>query len=99
VATGLIYTLRFWEGPPQWEVARAFYRGYRQLHPLSAEEIVAIPWLMRLHNAVVIIWWLGRDLDAGAFQNAPVRVDHMRQTAAGLERDMKVLRDLLDTQA
>jgi Ser/Thr protein kinase RdoA (MazF antagonist) len=47
--------MRLWENPQPLVNAEAFCRGYAQKQRLTAAEIAAIPWLMRLRNASI---WL-----------------------------------------
>jgi homoserine kinase type II len=86
LAAGLVFTLRVWEGATQWDAARALLDGYRRVMLLEHGEIAALPWLMRLRNAVAGIWWLGRDLVAGAVPNVSERLSTMRETVEFLEQ-------------
>jgi Ser/Thr protein kinase RdoA (MazF antagonist) len=52
--------MRLWENPQPLVNAEAFCRGYAQKQRLTAAEIAAIPWLMRLRNAASAVWWFGR---------------------------------------
>jgi homoserine kinase type II len=65
IASGLEFSLRIWERPDPLAFGAAFWQGYTQwVHP-SADEIAAIPTLIRLRDAVSALWWLGRGLVAG----------------------------------
>jgi thiamine kinase-like enzyme len=46
VAAGLVFTLRVWEGQPDWQAAWAFLDGYQQILPLDASESAGLPWLI-----------------------------------------------------
>ncbi len=65
LAAGLFFSMRPWENPDPVVNAAAFCRGYAQVQPLTPAEVAALPWLMRLRNAVSTIWWLGRQLTTG----------------------------------
>jgi Ser/Thr protein kinase RdoA (MazF antagonist) len=60
VAMGLRMTMRYWENPAPWTALRRFCRGYTRRLPLTAAELQAIPWLIRLRSAISTLWWLGR---------------------------------------
>lgn len=65
VASALYFSLRIWEGGNFWGRGGAFARGYAQQARLADVERVALPWLMRLRNAVSKIFWLGKSLADG----------------------------------
>lgn len=65
VASGLYFCLRVWEGDDPWLRGTAFCRGYSQAGRLADAEWAALPWLMRLRNAVSKIFWLGKSLAEG----------------------------------
>ncbi|MBX3015734.1 MAG: phosphotransferase [Caldilineaceae bacterium] len=79
VAAGLVFSMRLWENPQPLPYAAAFARGYGHHHRLTPAEITAIPWLIRLRNAVSTIWWLGRNLAAGTQPIQLNRLGEMRQ--------------------
>ena len=62
VASGLYFSMRVWKGDDPWPRGEAFGRGYRRLARLTEGELAALPWLMRLRNAVSKIFWLGKSL-------------------------------------
>lgn len=62
VAAGLTWSMRIWENEDPLTMGASFCRGYVQWIHLTDDEIRSISWLMRLVNAVSVIWWLGRDL-------------------------------------
>ena len=86
VASGLEYTMRVWENPAPFETARAFCRGYARWGRLTAAEIDALPWLMRLRDAASAVWWLGRALDAGDARPGLERIAHLRTFTRWLGR-------------
>jgi hypothetical protein len=57
-----------------WQIRRAFCQGYKQTSELTEIEIASIIELMFLRDAVAVIWWFGRDLEA----DGPVRLDRLR---------------------
>ncbi|HWQ14907.1 MAG TPA: phosphotransferase [Roseiflexaceae bacterium] len=81
LAAGLFFTLRPWETPVRWEAAAALCRGYRRHVQLTAQEAAALPELMRLRNAVSLVWRFGHQP-----AKAPKRLAWTRATAAWLER-------------
>ncbi|MCB0094497.1 MAG: phosphotransferase [Caldilineaceae bacterium] len=64
VAAGLYYVMSVWENPEPWPVAAAFCQGYSRHVQLTHAEIAALPWLMRLRNAVSAIYRLGKHVAA-----------------------------------
>lgn len=61
-------------------------QSYRNFIQLTAEEIEALPWLIRLWNAVNLIWRVGQDFAAD--QKRPVQIDRLmrvQRTAHWLE--------------
>jgi len=75
LASGLHFSMRVLENPEPWQVARRFCQGYGRWIRLTEAEVAAVPWLMRLRNAVSSVWWLGRGLAAG---NVSPAVECMR---------------------
>lgn len=65
VASALYFSLRVWTGDDPWPRGAAFGRGYSQQARLTDAESYALPWLMRLRNAVSKIFWLGKSLADG----------------------------------
>lgn len=51
--------------------------GYRTHIQLTTEEIAALPWLIRLWNAVNLIWWVGHDVAIG--HQRPSQIDRLRR--------------------
>ena len=78
LAAGLYYCMRIWENPAPLVNAVAFTRGYAQKQRLTAPEIAAIPWLMRLRNAASAIWWFGRQMANGQTVDLDARITAMR---------------------
>ena len=72
--------------PERFETARAFCRGYARWGRLTAAEVEALPWLMRLRDAVSAVWWLGRALDAGDARPGLERIAHLRTFTRWLGR-------------
>ena len=60
VAMGLRTTMQIWENPEPWEVVRRFCRAYTRWMPMVEAEVIALPQLIRLRSAIVVLWWLGR---------------------------------------
>ncbi len=87
LASGLYFCMRLWENPQPLVNAEAFYRGYAQKQRLTAAEIAAIPWLMRLRNAASAIWWLGRQLAGRETIDLAARIGDLRQFVAWLNSD------------
>ncbi|MCB0061600.1 MAG: phosphotransferase [Caldilineaceae bacterium] len=85
LASGLYFCMRIWENPDPLVNASAFCRGYAQRQQVSAAEILAIPWLMRLRNAASTIWWFGRALATGEAIRPQARTDDMRSLVTWLE--------------
>jgi homoserine kinase type II len=60
-AVGLAaFSTRSWEEGCAWPLVSAFAEGYLSQTPLSEPEIMAIPSIMRLREAVSFIHWQGR---------------------------------------
>ena len=55
VGAALKYTLRLWENADPWPAARAYCRGYGQTQRLTAAEVQALPWLIRLRDMAVTL--------------------------------------------
>jgi homoserine kinase type II len=98
LASGLVSILRVWEDQPHWDVAQAFLDGYQCALPLEEREIAALPWLMRLRNAVAAIWWLGRDLEAGAVPDISKRINAMQETVVFLQQHAEWMHQLLTSR-
>lgn len=49
-----------WEGTPEWDMLDAFGQGYASRQPLLAEEVQALPTLMRLRRGCTLIHYAGR---------------------------------------
>lgn len=64
-ASALYFCLRVWQKDDPWNRGAAFGRGYSQSGKLTDAERDALPWLMRLRNAVSKIFWLGKSLADG----------------------------------
>lgn len=65
VASALYFSLRVWKGDDPWPRGEALIRGYTGSTRLTDTERAALPWLMRLRNAVSKIFWLGKSLADG----------------------------------
>lgn len=85
LASGLYFCMRIWENPEPLINAEAFCRGYAQQQQLTAAEIAAIPWLMRLRNVASAIWWLGRQLTAGTPVDMTERIRDLQHFVDWLE--------------
>lgn len=59
LAMALLFALRYWTGQDVFGVARAFAEGYRTTGGLRADEVAAIPDLMRVQNIASAVWWIG----------------------------------------
>lgn len=94
LASGLEYTLRYWEGtPPEelWPIASAFCRGYARRNRLTDAEIDAIPQLMLLRDTVSTLWHTGRALASGQGARNRAGFEHLWDTTHWLathERDL-----------
>jgi Ser/Thr protein kinase RdoA (MazF antagonist) len=67
-------------------VVQHFCHGYTRWLPLSATEIEALPWLIRLRGAITVLWWLGRpDLPCDP-AIVLERIGYARNFAGWLER-------------
>ncbi|MCW5851600.1 MAG: phosphotransferase [Anaerolineae bacterium] len=84
VASGLMFSMRTWENPTPWPAADAFCQGYRAWIHLTPAEVAALPWLMRLRNAVSTVWWLGRGLAEGGVLRSFGRIEWIRETVTWL---------------
>ncbi len=88
VASGLEFTLRYWDGASAaglWPIAAAFCRGHARRAPLTAAEIAAIPRLIRLRDTVSALWHTGQWLARGQGERNRSSFDHLRGTARWLE--------------
>ena len=86
VAIGLKYAMRTWDNPDPLPIARAFCRGYARRGWLTTAEVNAMPWLIRLRDAVLAIWCLGRALAAGDARPVLWRVEHLQGSSDWLGR-------------
>ena len=60
-AVGLAaFSTRSWEEGCAWPLVEAFAEGYLLRSTLNLEELAAIPFLMRMWEAVSFVHWLGR---------------------------------------
>ncbi|MCB0064230.1 MAG: phosphotransferase [Caldilineaceae bacterium] len=87
LASALYFGMRFWENSLPLMNAAAFCRGYAQSQWITTEEVAAIPWLMRLRNAVSTIWWFGRQLAAGKRIEPEARIGAMQQLVSWLHSE------------
>jgi Ser/Thr protein kinase RdoA (MazF antagonist) len=78
VAAGLFFCMRHWENTDPLALLDAFGRGYAHWVHLAPAELQALPWLMRLRNAVSTLWRMGRALAMGA----PPPLDRMEEMRA-----------------
>ncbi|MEZ4865430.1 MAG: phosphotransferase [Caldilineaceae bacterium] len=86
LASALYFGLRIWENPQPLLNGAALVEGYARHIRLTPVEIAALPWLIRLRNAVSTIWWFGRALAGGANQVQLTRLEDMQAMVAWLER-------------
>lgn len=84
LASGLMFSLRTWDNSDPWPAAYAFCRGYRTWTTPTPAEVAALPWLMRLRNAVSTVWWLGRGLAERRLAQTVARIGWIREGAAWL---------------
>ncbi len=84
VASALKYTLRWWEGVDPWPVATAFLRGYSQRQRLTAAEISALPWLVRVRDAAVTLLRLAPAVAAREGELVQVYLQQAHDSAAWL---------------
>ncbi|MBX3000149.1 MAG: phosphotransferase [Caldilineaceae bacterium] len=68
MASGLEFSLRIWDRRDPLAFGAAFWQGYTGWVQPSADEIAAIPMLIRLRDAVSVLWWLGRGNISGGVQ-------------------------------
>ena len=94
LAAGLKYTMRTWENPEPLVMAGAFCRGYARRAALSADEVEALPSLLRLRDATSSIWWLGRALAAGDARPGLERINDMHDFARWLAEHEHRLLDI-----
>lgn len=99
VASGLKYTMRVWETPNPWELARRFSRGYGRCIRLAAAEVEAVPWLIRLRDAASTVWWIGRGLPAGNVGPGLERMQSRLQSTRWLEEHGRRLVDVVAREA
>jgi Ser/Thr protein kinase RdoA (MazF antagonist) len=78
VAAGLTFSMRPWENPRPLEMAAVFLQGYREWVQLTPAEVAALPWLMRLRNAVSVLWRLGQGLTTGDATPGLQRIEEAR---------------------
>lgn len=97
VASGLVFTLRLWENPHPLQSAADFCQGYGQWQRLTAAEIAAIPWLIRVGYATSAVWWFGRGLADGKGMYPLEKVHDMQQMVAWLADHEQALLDILWT--
>jgi len=101
VASALYFAMRVWENADPLSNADAFCRGYAQQAQLTAGEVAAIPWLIRLRNAASTTWWLGRAIASGVpphslERNSLERIDDMRTFVEWLGRHATELCDIVE---
>lgn len=94
LASGLVFTLRLWENPQPLQSAAAFCRGYGRIQPLTAAEITALPWLIRLGYATSAVWWFGRGLADGNGSYPFAKVHDMQQMVGWLQSHEGELLDI-----
>lgn len=96
LAAVLTHVLRLWERDTAeaLDAAAAFCRGFGRTGALTETEIVALPDLLLLRNAVITIWWLGRDLDAEHPLDLS-RLEGVRTLATWLQAHGDDLRDTI----
>jgi homoserine kinase type II len=87
IASGLEFSLRIWERRDPLAFGAAFWQGYTEWVQPSADEIAAIPLLIRLRDAVSAIWWLGRGLVDGDISRGVERIRDMTIIKRWLEEN------------
>jgi Ser/Thr protein kinase RdoA (MazF antagonist) len=97
LASGLVFTTRLWENPRPLCSAADFCRGYGQQQRLTAAEIEAIPWLIRVGYATSAVWWFGRGLAEGKGVYPLEKVHDMQQMVGWLADHEQPLLDILWT--
>jgi Ser/Thr protein kinase RdoA (MazF antagonist) len=85
VAASLKSIMHGWENPTPLEGARMFCRGYRQWIALTAAEIEALPWLMRLRDVASTKLRIGRALVAGNIARSLARIEAQQATVQWLQ--------------
>ena len=81
LASGLEFMLRPWDGEAVdelWPLATAFCRGYARAGALTAAEVAAIPWLIRLRDTVSTLWHTGRTLAHGLGERNRSSFEHLQ---------------------
>lgn len=82
VASALYFSLRVWKVDDPWPRGEAFGRGYmgdsRNLIGLTDTERDALPWLMRLRNAISKIFWLGKSLADGTSEKQVLGIGELQ---------------------
>lgn len=94
LASGLVFTLRLWENLQPLPSAAAFCRGYGRIQRLTAAEIAALPWLIRLGYATSAVWWFGRGLADGKGSYPFEKVHDMQQMVEWLQHHEGELLDM-----
>lgn len=97
VAAGLYFCMRIWENPTPLVNATAFWRGYERIQRLTPAELDALPWLIRLRNAVSTLWWFGRALATRASVEDLSRIDQMQAMVTWLAQNAAPFRAVLQS--
>jgi homoserine kinase type II len=93
IASGLKFSMRFWENEDCVGLAKAFYRGYSEHVELTPTERAAIVEAMILLDFVSTIWWLGRHL-ADEISPTTERMMQLRDFCAWLETHRSCLENV-----
>ncbi len=95
VASGLKFTMRVWQNEGPWDIARAFCRGYARWIQLTTLEVEALPWLIRLRDAVSTTIKIGRALAADSARLPLERISSMQVSTRWLEAHKHQLIDVV----
>ncbi len=95
VASGIYFSLRLWIEGDAWARAEAFCRGYANGMRLTEVERTALPWLMRLRNAVSKIFWLGKSLVDGTTEKQVLDMGDLQEFNRWLALNGKRVGELL----
>jgi len=87
LAAGLYFCMRIGENNNPLVNAAAFCRGYGQRQEVTAAELAALPWLIRLRNVVSTVWWFGRSLAAGTQLTDLRRIEQLQAMVTWLTRN------------
>jgi homoserine kinase type II len=86
LAAGWKFTVRTWETADPWPATATFFRGYRHWGDITQEEAEALPWLVRLRDAISTTLRLGRGLARGDVRPYLPRITGMQEQVKWLEQ-------------